>query len=40
MKHVEVDCYFIKEAMKNKSINTPYLKYDDQLADIFTKILG
>lgn len=34
-KHIEVDYHFIKEAIENKTISMPYLKLDDQHANIF-----
>ncbi|KAI5322145.1 hypothetical protein L3X38_031217 [Prunus dulcis] len=36
-KHVEVDRHFIKEKIKKKIIRLPFLKSEDQLADILTK---
>ena len=36
-KHIEVDCHFIREKVQAKEIETPYVKSQDQLADIFTK---
>jgi len=36
-KHVEVDRHSIKEKIKDSSIELPFLKSEDQLADIFTK---
>jgi hypothetical protein len=38
-KHIKVDCHFIREKVKAKEIETPYVKSQDQLADIFTKCL-
>ncbi|KAJ4800438.1 Copia protein [Rhynchospora pubera] len=37
MKHIEVDCHYIREKVQAKEIETPYMKSEDQLADIFTK---
>jgi hypothetical protein len=34
-KHIEVDCHFIRE--KNGEMETPFVRSNDQLADIFTK---
>jgi hypothetical protein len=39
-KHIEVDCHFIREKMQSKEIETPFVKSEDQLADIFTKGLS
>jgi hypothetical protein len=36
-KHIEVDCHFIQKKVQSKEIETPYVKSEDQLADIFTK---
>ena len=35
--HVEIDRHFIKEKLENKVLRLPYVKSDDQLADILTK---
>jgi hypothetical protein len=39
-KHIEVDCHFIREKVQSKEIETPFVKSEDQLADIFTKGLS
>lgn len=39
-KHIEVDCHFIREAVMNRQINTPFTPSSEQIADIFTKALG
>lgn len=36
-KHVEVDHHLIKEKLDKKIIQFPFVKSEDQLADIFTK---
>jgi hypothetical protein len=36
-KHIEVDCHFIREKIQSKEIETPFIRSEDQLADIFTK---
>jgi len=36
-KHVEVDRHFIKQNLENKIIRFPFVKSEDQLADILTK---
>jgi len=36
-KHVEVEKYSIKEKIEDSSIELPFVKSEDQLADIFTK---
>ena len=38
-KHIEVDCHFVREKVQDKTIETPYIRSEDQLADIFTKAL-
>ena len=36
-KHLEVDRHSIKEKIEDNSIELPFVKSEDQLADIFTK---
>ena len=36
-KHVEVDRHFIKEKLEEGIVSLPYVKSEDQLADILTK---
>jgi hypothetical protein len=36
-KHIEVDYHFIREKLQSKEIKTPFVRSEDQLADIFTK---
>ncbi|BBH09199.1 transposable element gene [Prunus dulcis] len=36
-KHVEVDRHFIKEKLEKKIICLPFVRSEDQLADILTK---
>ena len=36
-KHVEVDRFFIKEKLEDKSMEVPNIRSEDQLADILTK---
>jgi len=38
-KHVEVDIYSIKEKIEDSSIELPFVKSEDQLANIFSKIV-
>ncbi|PKU73330.1 Retrovirus-related Pol polyprotein from transposon TNT 1-94 [Dendrobium catenatum] len=38
-KHIEVDCHFIRECIKNNSINVHHISTKDQIADLFTKAL-
>ncbi|PKU60622.1 Retrovirus-related Pol polyprotein from transposon TNT 1-94 [Dendrobium catenatum] len=38
-KHIEVDCHFIIDCIKNKSITVHHISTKDQIADIFTKPL-
>lgn len=37
-KHVKVDWYFVKEKLEAKIIHFPFVKLEDQLADILTRI--
>ena len=39
-KHIEVDCHCVREKIQAKEIETPFVKSQDQLADVFTKGLG
>lgn len=36
-KHIEIDRHFIKEKLNEGIICMPFVKSDEQLADIFTK---
>lgn len=38
-KHVEVDRHFIKQNLEQKIIQFPFVKSEDQLADILTKVV-
>ena len=39
-KHVEVDKHFIKEKLDENIIQFPFVKSEDQLADILTKVVA
>lgn len=39
-KHVEVDRHFIKEKLEGGVISLPYVRSEDQLADILTKAVA
>lgn len=39
-KHVEMNCYFVRERVQSKEIMPPKIWTDDQLANLFTKPLG
>ncbi|KAL0298830.1 UNVERIFIED_CONTAM: Retrovirus-related Pol polyprotein from transposon RE2 [Sesamum radiatum] len=39
-KHIEDDCHFVREAILNQKICTPFTPSSEQRADIFTKALG
>ena len=39
-KHIEVDRHFIKEKLEDGSIELPYVRSEDQLADILIKIVN
>lgn len=38
-KHIEVDCHFIRDTLADRVISLPYISFDLQVADIFTKAL-
>lgn len=37
IKHVEVDCHFIRKAIINNEMTTQHTRYEDQITYIFTK---
>ncbi|KAI5335663.1 hypothetical protein L3X38_025797 [Prunus dulcis] len=39
-KHVEVDRHFIKQKFEAKVFQFPFVKSEDQLADILTKVIS
>ena len=39
-KHVEIDRHFIKEKLEAKIIKLPFVKSEDQLADVLTKAVS
>ena len=39
IKHIEVDCHFIREKIASGFMTTSFVNSSDQLADIFTKFL-
>ena len=39
-KHVEIDKHFIKEKLEAGIINFPFVKSEDQLADVLTKAIA
>ncbi|RVX02272.1 Retrovirus-related Pol polyprotein from transposon TNT 1-94 [Vitis vinifera] len=39
IKHIEVDCHFIREKIASRCVATSFVNSNDQLADIFTKSL-
>lgn len=39
-KHIEIDCHFIRDAVLDGIIATQHIDTIEQLADIFTKLLG
>jgi hypothetical protein len=39
-KHIEVSCHYVREKVLNRTIETPYIRSEDQLADVFTKALA
>jgi hypothetical protein len=36
-RHIEIGCYFVREKIQGKEIETPFVRSKDQLIDIFTK---
>jgi len=36
-KHIEVNCYFVREKIEVKILHTPYVHSEDQLVDILKK---
>ena len=39
-KHIEIDCYFVREKIQLGLISIGYVKIGEQLGDIFTKALS
>ena len=39
IKHIEVDCHFIRKKIASRCMATSFVNSNDQLADIFTKSL-
>nr|KYP50079.1 Retrovirus-related Pol polyprotein from transposon TNT 1-94 [Cajanus cajan] len=39
-KHIEMDCYFIRDALQDGMISTYHIRTNAQLVDILTKALG
>ena len=39
-KHIEIDCHFVHEKIQIGLISTGYVKTEEQLGDIFTKVLS
>lgn len=39
-KHIEVDCHYVRDAIRDGVIVTNHVSTNDQLADILTKALG
>jgi hypothetical protein len=37
--YIEVNCHFIREKIQTKEIETPFVRIQDQLADVFIKDL-
>ena len=38
-KHIEIDCHFVREKIQQGLISTGLVKTEEQLGDIFTKLL-
>ncbi|GAA0158066.1 transmembrane signal receptor [Lithospermum erythrorhizon] len=39
-KHIEVDCHYVRDTIHDGTISTTHVFIEDQLADIFIKVLG
>ncbi|KAJ0886596.1 putative RNA-directed DNA polymerase [Helianthus annuus] len=39
-KHVEMDCYFVRERVESKEVEPVYISSKNQVADFLTKVLG
>lgn len=39
-KHIEIDCHFVRDRIKDGTIVPSYISTSSQLADLFTKPLG
>ena len=39
-KHIEVDCHYVRDAIRDGIISTSHVSTEDQLADLFTKALS
>ena len=39
IKHVKVNCHFVRKTVMNGKICTPFTRSENQTADIFTKVL-
>nr|GEY97604.1 hypothetical protein [Tanacetum cinerariifolium] len=37
-KHIEVDCHYVRQQVQSKLIRTCYVRTNNQLADVFTKV--
>lgn len=38
-KHVEIDCHYVRDQVKQGLLTPSYVSYTDQVADILTKVL-
>ena len=39
-KHIEIDCHFVRDKIKENFISTGHVRSSDQLADLLTKALN
>nr|KYP68204.1 Copia protein [Cajanus cajan] len=39
-RHIEIDYHFIREKIQDGSVATEYVPLAEQIADVFTKLLG
>ncbi|KAK4263294.1 hypothetical protein QN277_028729 [Acacia crassicarpa] len=40
MKHIEIDCHFVRDKIKENFISTRHVRSSDQLGDLLTKALN
>ena len=39
-KHIKIDCNFIRKKVQKSVISTEYVRIEEQLGDIFTRVLN
>jgi len=40
IKHIEVDCHYIRESLDHNILTLPYISTEHHTADVFTKALS